>query len=138
MGIAVARLTLQRLESQGRVTSGFFLSDTAARTSADGEGYATARDETEWCDTEVLRRLRMRSLAAIRGTVEPVSQEAFARFLPTWQHVTRPLEGLDGVAAVIEQLAGVPIPASAWESLDPAEPRRGLHPGPARRAHLLR
>ena len=59
----------------------------------------------------------MRSLAAIRGTVEPVPQDAFARFLPTWQHVTRPLEGLDGVAAVIEQLAGVPIPASAWESL---------------------
>ncbi|WP_457100422.1 ATP-dependent helicase [Microbacterium sp. P5_E9] len=116
VGIAVARLTLQRLESQGRVTSGFFLSD-AARTSVDGDGYATARDETEWCDTEVLRRLRMRSLAAIRGTVEPVSQDAFARFLPTWQHVTRPLEGLDGVAAVIEQLAGVPIPASAWESL---------------------
>ena len=114
VGIAVARLTLQRLESQGRVTSGFFLSDSV-RTSADG--YAAPRDETEWCDTEVLRRLRMRSLAAIRGTVEPVPQDAFARFLPTWQHVTRPLEGLDGVAAVIEQLAGVPIPASAWESL---------------------
>ena len=65
----------------------------------------------------MLRRLRMRSLAAIRGSVEPVSQEAFARFLPVWQHVSRPLEGLDGVAAVIEQLAGVPIPASAWESL---------------------
>ena len=76
-----------------------------------------ARDETEWCDAEVLRRLRMRSLAAIRGSVEPVSPEAFARFLPVWQHVTRPLDGIDGVAAVIEQLAGVPIPASAWESL---------------------
>jgi ATP-dependent Lhr-like helicase len=59
----------------------------------------------------------MRSLAAIRGSVEPVSPEAFARFLPVWQHLTRPLEGLDGVAAVIEQLAGVPIPASAWETL---------------------
>jgi ATP-dependent Lhr-like helicase len=59
----------------------------------------------------------MRSLAAIRGSVEPVSQEAYARFLPVWQHITRPLEGVDGVAAVIEQLAGVPIPASAWESL---------------------
>ena len=80
-------------------------------------GRRGAADETEWCDAEVLRRLRMRSLAAIRGSVEPVSQEAFARFLPVWQHVTRPLEGIDGVAAVIEQLAGVPIPASAWESL---------------------
>ena len=61
--------------------------------------------------------LRMRSLAAIRGSVEPVSPEAFARFLPVWRHIARPLDGIDGVAAVIEQLAGVPIPASAWESL---------------------
>jgi ATP-dependent Lhr-like helicase len=106
VGVAVARLTLQRLESQGRVTSGFFL--------PAGEGRA---DDTEWCDAEVLRRLRLRSLAAIRGSVEPVPPEAFARFLPVWQHVTRPLEGIDGVAAVIDQLAGVPIPASAWESL---------------------
>lgn len=107
VGIAVARLTLQRLESQGRIASGFFL---PASTGSSG-------DDTEWCDAEVLRRLRMRSLAAIRGSVEPVSQDAFARFLPMWQHVTRPLEGVDGVAAVVEQLAGVPIPASAWESL---------------------
>ncbi|HKP07073.1 MAG TPA: crosslink repair DNA glycosylase YcaQ family protein, partial [Microbacterium sp.] len=112
IGVAVARLTLQRLESQGRVTSGFFLPDPGA-----GAGGATRADEAEWCDTEVLRRLRMRSLAAIRGSVEPVPQHAYARFLPVWQHVTRPLEGIDGVAAVVEQLAGVPIPASAWESL---------------------
>ncbi len=106
VGVAVARLTLQRLESQGRISSGFFLPSTGENT-----------DETEWCDTEVLRRLRMRSLAAIRGSVEPVPPEAFARFLPVWQHLARPLEGIDGVAAVIEQLAGVPVPASAWESL---------------------
>jgi ATP-dependent Lhr-like helicase len=106
LGAAVARHTLQRLEQSGRVTSGYFLPDPA--------GNAT---ENEWCDTEVLRRLRMRSLAAIRGSVEPVAPEAYARFLPDWQHLTRPLEGVDGVLAVIEQLAGVPIPASAWESL---------------------
>ncbi|MGO3192300.1 MAG: Lhr family ATP-dependent helicase, partial [Microbacterium sp.] len=106
LGTAVARHTLQRLEQSGRVTSGYFLPDTA--------GTAT---ENEWCDTEVLRRLRMRSLAAIRGSVEPVAPEAYARFLPDWQHLTRPLEGIDGVLAVVEQLAGVPIPASAWESL---------------------
>ncbi|WP_438353849.1 ATP-dependent helicase [Microbacterium sp. CJ88] len=111
MGVAVARQTLQRLESRGRVTSGYFLPDAAS-----GSG-ARPTDDQEWCDTEVLRRLRMRSLAAIRGSVEPVPPEAFARFLPVWQHVTRSLEGIDGVAAVIEQLAGVPIPASAWESL---------------------
>ena len=107
VGIAVARHTLQRLESQGRLASGFFL---PAQSAVPG-------DDIEWCDSEVLRRLRMRSLAAIRGSVEPVPQDAYARFLPVWQHVSRPLEGIDGVAAVVEQLAGVPIPASAWESL---------------------
>ena len=112
IGVAVARLTLQRLESQGRVTSGFFLVDANSRSESGAAG-----DDLEWCDTEVLRRLRMRSLAAIRGSVEPVPQHAYARFLPVWQSVERPLEGIDGVAAVIEQLAGVPIPASAWESL---------------------
>ena len=112
LGTAVARQALQRLESQGRLTSGFFL---PADTGADAP--AEERDAADWCDAEVLRRLRMRSLAAIRGSVEPVPQEAFARFLPSWQHVTRPLEGIDGVAAVVEQLAGVPLPASAWESL---------------------
>ncbi|MFS2242167.1 DEAD/DEAH box helicase [Microbacterium sp. OR16] len=107
IGAAVARHTLQRLESAGRLTSGFFL--PAASAAADGS--------KEWCDAEVLRRLRMRSLAAIRGSVEPVSPQAYARFLPDWQHLTRPTEGVDGVLSVIEQFAGVPIPASAWESL---------------------
>ncbi|MDQ1129416.1 ATP-dependent Lhr-like helicase [Microbacterium sp. SORGH_AS 888] len=111
VGIAVARHALQRLEAQGRVASGFFLPASAA------DGPASPADATEWCDSEVLRRLRMRSLAAIRGSVEPVPPEAFARFLPDWQHVMRPLEGVDGVLAVVEQLAGVPVPASAWESL---------------------
>lgn len=117
VGVAVARHTLQRLESQGRVASGFFLPPPSSGTSAADSGSATAADEGEWCDSEVLRRLRMRSLAAIRGSVEPVSQDAYGRFLPVWQHVTRPLEGIDGVVAVVEQLAGVPVPASAWESL---------------------
>lgn len=113
VGVAVARLTLQRLESQGRLSSGFFLPEAASGgRTGDARG-----DDTEWCDTEVLRRLRMRSLAAIRGSVEPVPPAAYARFLPVWQHLGRPLEGVDGVLAVVEQLAGVPIPASAWESL---------------------
>lgn len=106
IGEAVARHTLQRLEQQGRLASGFFL---PVSTSPSGE--------LEWVDAEVLRKLRMRSLAAIRGSVEPVSPAAFARFLPTWQHLEHPLEGIDGCLVVIEQLAGVPIPASAWESL---------------------
>ncbi|GGO67556.1 DEAD/DEAH box helicase [Microbacterium nanhaiense] len=103
IGIAVARHALTRLETAGRVVSGYFLPEGS--------------DEAEWCDAEGLRRIRMRSLAALRGSIEPVPPAAFARFLPAWHHMDRTLEGIDGVLQVVEELAGVPIPASAWESL---------------------
>ena len=41
----------------------------------------------EWCDAEVLRRLRRRSLARLRKEVEPVEPAALGRFLPAWQNV---------------------------------------------------
>ncbi|MGF3057062.1 Lhr family ATP-dependent helicase [Microbacterium sp. YY-01] len=119
LGAAVVQHMLVRLEQQGRVVSGYFLAarDDKTPEGTAPEGTAAEAEQREWCDSEGLRRLRMRSLAAIRGSVEPAPQTAFARFLPDWQHVSRPLEGVDGVLAAIEQLAGVPIPASAWETL---------------------
>lgn len=103
IGPAVAATALHRLAAEKRVVEGEFTPGSAG---------------AEWCDSEVLRRLRRRSLAAARKEVEPVATAAFARFLPAWQHVgTGELRGVDGVATVVEQLAGVPIPASAWESL---------------------
>ncbi|BEK93360.1 ATP-dependent helicase [Nocardia seriolae] len=103
LGPAVAATALHRLAIEKRVVEGEFTPGSAG---------------TEWCDSEVLRRLRRRSLAAARKEVEPVATAALGRFLPSWQHVgTGELRGVDGVAAVVEQLAGVPIPASAWESL---------------------
>ncbi|MCW2755953.1 MAG: dependent helicase, Lhr family [Marmoricola sp.] len=103
LGAAVARQTLVRLGAQGRVLEGEF------RPSGTG---------SEWCDAEVLRKLRRRSLARLRHEVEPVDPAALGRFLPAWQHVTsRGLRGPDGVVAVIEQLAGCAVPASALESL---------------------
>ncbi|WP_153415136.1 ATP-dependent helicase [Nocardia macrotermitis] len=103
LGPAVAATALHRLAAEKRVVEGEFTPGAAG---------------TEWCDTQVLRRLRRRSLAAARKEIEPVATTAFAKFLPAWQQVgTGQLRGVDGVAAVVEQLAGVPIPASAWESL---------------------
>ena len=64
-----------------------------------------------------MKILRRRSLAALRAQVEPVSTAAYGRFLPAWQHVGSHNSGVDGLAAVIDQLAGVPIPASAVEPL---------------------
>ena len=43
--------------------------------------------EREWCDPDVLRRLRRASLAALRREVEPVDQEALARFQIGRAHV---------------------------------------------------
>jgi ATP-dependent Lhr-like helicase len=81
----------------------------------------------EWCDPDVLRQLRRRSLARLRKEVEPVERVVLARFLPAWQGVrpvgdpaTEPLPlraeaALERLAEVVDQLAGVPIPASVLE-----------------------
>jgi ATP-dependent Lhr-like helicase len=102
LGTAVVLTALRTLAGQRRVVEGEF------RPGASG---------SEWCDVEVLRRLRSRSLAALRHEVEPVDAATLGRFLPSWQHVAEPLRGVDGLAAVIDQLAGIALPASAWESL---------------------
>ena len=122
LGVAVAHQTLVRLAGQGRVLEGEF------RPAGAG---------TEWCDAEVLRRLRRRSLAALRKEVEPVEPATLGRFLPAWQNLitrapqgarpataggrsggrVRGLRGVDGVLSVVEQLAGCAVPASALEPL---------------------
>jgi ATP-dependent Lhr-like helicase len=68
--------------------------------------------EREWCDAEVLRRLRRASLAALRREVEPTEQAALGRFLPSWH-------GIDGRASLREALVplqGLALPVSLWES----------------------
>jgi ATP-dependent Lhr-like helicase len=71
--------------------------------------------EREWCDANVLRVLRRRSLAAMRHEIEPVDAATFARFLPAWQGVGRGRRGLDALVEALEQLQGVAIPASVLE-----------------------
>ncbi|MET4060383.1 ATP-dependent Lhr-like helicase [Arthrobacter sp. UYP6] len=126
LGVAVVTTTLQRLAGEGRVIEGEFrpaetqILDAAAGVDSTPGAVITvpgSHGGTEWCDVEVLRRLRRRSLAALRSEVEPVDPATYARFLPVWQNVGSSLRGLDGVATVIDQLSGVPIPASAWEPL---------------------
>ena len=126
LGVAVVTTTLQRLAGEGRVVEGEFrpaetqILDAAAGVDQTPGAVITVPGTpagTEWCDVEVLRRLRRRSLAALRSEVEPVDPATYARFLPVWQNVGSSLRGLDGVATVIDQLSGVPIPASAWEPL---------------------
>src|SRR6202008_2104689 len=80
-------------------------------------GTSAASGGEQWCDAEVLRILRRRSLAALRAQVEPVSTAAYGRFLPAWHRISSGHSGTDGLMSVIDQLAGVRIPASAIEPL---------------------
>ena len=107
LGVAVVRDALRRLVAAGRVVEGELrpLTPDAPGTSVD------------YCDAKVLRLLRRRSLAALRAEVEPVAPRDLVRFLPPWQGVGTGLRGADALMRAIEQLAGVPLPASALETL---------------------
>ncbi|HEY8454501.1 MAG TPA: ATP-dependent helicase [Actinopolymorphaceae bacterium] len=115
LGVAVVLATLHRLAGEGRVVEGAFR--TSGPSGEAGHAGVEVDGDSEWCDTEVLRMLRRRSLAALRSEVEPVDPPVLARFLPSWQHVGGGLRGTDGVLRVVEQLAGCAVPASALEPL---------------------
>ena len=111
---------LHRLVAAGTLLAGEFRPGGATR---------------EFCDPEVLRLLRRRSLARLRREVEPVDPVTLARFLPAWQGVAasaaaaasgganglpippalRGTAALERLAQVVDQLAGLPIPASVLE-----------------------
>ena len=113
-GLPVARVTevLGRLGDLGRLERGEFRPDGTER---------------EWCDVEVLRQLRQRSLAVLRREVEPVPADTLGRFLPAWhglaagpgggtERTGRTGAGIDDrLYEVIGQLQGVAIPASVLE-----------------------
>ncbi|MBC7291010.1 MAG: DEAD/DEAH box helicase, partial [Actinotalea sp.] len=128
VGLGVVTEVLRRLESLRVLAFGRLRPESLGGTGED------------WCDLDVLRVLRRRSLAALRAEVEPVAQQGLGVFLPRWQGVVehavavdpvaapegtsdrarRPrtrLRGVDGVARVVEQLAGAAVPASALETL---------------------
>jgi ATP-dependent Lhr-like helicase len=69
----------------------------------------------EWCDTEILARIRRRSLARLRREIEPVEPAVLARLVTTWQGVTRPRRGVDALLDTVENLQGAAIPASILE-----------------------
>jgi ATP-dependent Lhr-like helicase len=70
----------------------------------------------EWCDTEVLRRLRRASLATLRKEVEPAEQRALARFLPAWQGVdTGGAAGVDRLRELLVPLQGLALAPEVWE-----------------------
>ena len=74
--------------------------------------------EREWCDVEVLRRVRRASLASLRKEIEPADQRRLAAFLPSWQGVDRHSgagAGVDRLREVLVPLQGLALPLEIWE-----------------------
>jgi ATP-dependent Lhr-like helicase len=90
------------LEGQGRILRGRFT--PGAR-------------EIEWCDRRLLARIHRYTLNRLRAEIEPVGAADFMRFLLHWQHVAAEdqLRGVEGLAAVVGQLAGFELAAAGWE-----------------------
>jgi ATP-dependent Lhr-like helicase len=96
---------LRQLAHEGRVLEG---------------GFRPGGLHREWCDAEILRQIRRKSLAKLRREVEPVEQHTLARFLTHWQGVLAPRRTgtahLDALLDAIESLQGAPLPASLLET----------------------
>ena len=101
IGEAVVLNALETFVERGRLVEGEFRPDGTQR---------------EWCESEVLRAIRRRSLAKLRHEAEPVEQAALARLMTSWQHVTKKRRGLDALLEVVESLQGYPMAASIFES----------------------
>ncbi|HEX8618424.1 MAG TPA: crosslink repair DNA glycosylase YcaQ family protein [Thermoanaerobaculia bacterium] len=101
LGVAVIQHALARFVERGRLIEGEFRPGGTQR---------------EWCENEVLRIIRRRSLAKLRKEAEPVEQPVLARLFTQWQGVTRKRRGLDALLEVIESLQGFPMAASIFES----------------------
>jgi ATP-dependent helicase Lhr and Lhr-like helicase len=94
---------LRELESEGAMVRGELL---------------PGGTEREWCDSEVLRRVRRASLARLRKEVEAADVRELARFLPSWQNVDafrRTGAGLDRLREALVPLQGVALTPKVWE-----------------------
>ena len=106
LGRAVVEGACDALVAAGTIVAGSFIE------MGDAEA-----DRRQYCHGQVLALVKRRTLAALRREVEPVEQVAFSRFLTEWQGIGSGTRGTDAVLAVLEQLDGCAVPASAVESL---------------------
>ncbi len=98
---------LRELESSGELVRGELRPGGAGR---------------EWCDIQVLRRLRRASLATLRKEIEPVDERALSAFMPSWQGVDRWRPGserggggVERLREVLIPLQGLALPVASWE-----------------------
>jgi ATP-dependent Lhr-like helicase len=70
-----------------------------------------------WCDAEVLRALRRRTLTHLRSQVAPVGGEGLARFLPRWHQLSSsPPSGPARLRQAVQQLEGLFLPFADLEN----------------------
>ncbi len=116
LGAAVIESGLRALERAGAVVRGELHPDPASLRGAER---GDPRDDgREWCDVEVLRRLRRASLAALRHEIEPAERRTFAAFLSVWQGIDRHAAAGAGVDRLREQLVplqGLALTPRTWE-----------------------
>ena len=127
---AAARSRPPRRTSASAATSARSSPSSSARSCSCAASCGPGGTEREWCDPDVLRRLRRASLAALRREVEPVEREALARFLPSWH-------GIDRRASLREALVPLQALALAGRAVGvgaAAAPRAGLPARAPRRA----
>jgi ATP-dependent Lhr-like helicase len=98
--VAVVTSVLSSLEGEGRVIPGAFLRGGKSQ---------------EWVDSNVLKRLKRRSLANLREEIEPVEPHRLARFVIDWHRISDERRGVDAAGEAISQLQGSSIPASILE-----------------------
>jgi ATP-dependent Lhr-like helicase len=129
---AVRELLRGRLEILGPVTAAELAASIGAPTAdidaallaLEGEGvvlrggFTPGRGELEWCDRRLLARIHRYTLNRLRSEIAPVASADFQRFLFEWQRVApeERAQGLEGIAAVLDQLDGYEVPAGAWET----------------------
>ena len=122
LGEASVLTALERLVDNGKVVTGTFL-PTSATSRARGRTSGGA--PIEYCDAEVLRVLKRKTLARLRKAIEPVAAESYARFLADWQGIVSADDAraqrlaaspIDALLRAIAQLEGCPVPASVLES----------------------
>jgi ATP-dependent Lhr-like helicase len=115
---------LRELERAGELVRGELRPGRGTLAEPDGTGSVHRIDRREWCDVEVLRRLRRASLAVLRKEIEPAEQRRLAAFLPSWQGIdrhgvggTRSIGpgGVDRLREVLVPLQGLALPAEVWE-----------------------
>ncbi len=110
--------TAEELHARYRVDAGAVLRELERAGDLVRGEMRPGGSEREWCDVEVLRRLRRASLAALRKEIEPADQRRLAAFLPSWQGVDRHSgagAGVDRLREVLVPLQGLALPVETWE-----------------------